>query len=220
MSTLLRLFVKNHSDGRPTFEVTAAPEILHHLFPQKARPGCEPCPFTVSLIPTSTQERVADLSSVLNTRQIKSHEDHYELLPSAHRIRSILAAQPPIHPPPSAHPLHLRFPREKAQHDPELAHLPGYRRIWIHPTDIAEYFTSMGYRYIGSHVESCGNGEDICDIHTYVGGEKLKALFGMLTPPQESMEDSLGTPLSATQVGLSNYCKHESHSWPVRKCIG
>ncbi|KAJ9124295.1 hypothetical protein QFC22_001095 [Naganishia vaughanmartiniae] len=207
MSTLLRLFVKNHPDGCPSFEVTAAPEILYYLFPRKVRPGCEPCPFTVKLIPTSTQERVADLSSVLNTRQIKPNEDHYELLPSAHLIRSTLATQPRIYPSPSPHPLHLRFPRERSQQDPELAVLPGYRRIWIHPTDVAEYFTSMGYRYIGSHVESCGNGEDIWDIHTYVGGEKLKALFGTLTPPHESAEDSLGTPLSTTQVTFSNYCK-------------
>lgn len=220
MSTLLRLFVKNHLDGRPTFEVTAAPEILHYLFPQKVRPGCEPCPFTVRLIPTSTQDRVADLSLVLNTRQIKPNEDHYELLPSAYRVRSLLAAQPAIYPPPSAHPLHLRFPRERSQQDPELAHLPGYQRMWIHPTDVAEYFTEMGYRYIGSHVESCGNDEDIWDVHTYVGGEKLKALFGMLTPPQESLEDSLGRPSSATQqVEFSNYCKHMSTLWIWKRCI-
>ncbi|KAJ9109871.1 hypothetical protein QFC19_001850 [Naganishia cerealis] len=214
MSTLLRLFVKNHPDGCPTFEVTAAPEILQYLFPQKTHPGCEPCPFAIKLIPTSTQERVADLSSVLNTRQLKPNEDHYMLLPSAHRVRAILATQPALYPPPSAHPIHLRLPRDSSpfsplEQDPDLSLLPGYRRIWIHPTDVAEYFNEMGYRYIGSHVESCGNMGEICDIHTYVGGEKLKALFGMLTPPHEAMEESLGTPISAAQFGFSNYCEQD-----------
>ncbi|GHJ88398.1 hypothetical protein NliqN6_4800 [Naganishia liquefaciens] len=208
-STLLRIFVTLHDDGCPSFEVAAPSGVLHYLFPPLTTPGSDACPFVIQHIPTSKDELVADLSQVLNTRQLKPNEDHFRILPSAALLRERLAQQTPLYPPPAAHPTHLRVSRDRApiDRDPELVSLAGYRTIWVHPSDISSYLVAMGFRYIGSHVESCGprSPGDIWDIHTFVGGEKLNKLLYSVPSlstslSTQSCDENIATPRAGPRV--------------------
>lgn len=220
-STLLRLFVKLRADGCPSFEVAAPPSVLQYLFPPLTTPGMDACPFVIQHIPTSKHELVADLSQVLNTRQLKPNEDHFRILPSAALLRERLAQQPPLYPPPSAHPTHLRVARDRApiDRDPDLVSLPGYRTIWIYPSDISSYLVKMGFRYIGSHVEACGARVpgDTWDIHTFVGGEKLNQLLASVASmspshSSNSYEENIGTPRAGLRV---TFREEDRKSWAI-----
>lgn len=209
MSTLLRLFIRLQEDGCPSFEIAAPPGVLHYLFPPSTNPGMEASPFIIQHVPTNRHELVADLSSVLNTRQLKPNEDHFRIIPSGAFLRERLAQQTPVYPPPSAHPTHLRDARDRApiEQDPELASIPGYRTIWIFPSDISSYLIAMGFRYVGSHVESCGPRAPggTWDIHTFVGSEKLTMLLTSMasmspSPQSQTYDENIGTPRVGSRV--------------------
>jgi hypothetical protein len=220
MSTLLRLFVRIEANGCPSFEIAAPPGVLHYLFPPGSPPGMETCQFFIEHIPTNRHELVADLSSVLNTRQLKPNEDHFRILPTAAFVRERMAQQTAVYPPPSIHPTHLRLAKNRADQDPEVADLPGYRTILLFPADVSSYLVAMGFRYIGSHVEACGArgppGE-IWDIHTFVGGEKLTMLLtklaSMSASPQSqtsTYEENVGTPRVGPRV---TFREEDCKSW-------
>ncbi|KAJ9112445.1 hypothetical protein QFC20_002233 [Naganishia adeliensis] len=193
---LLRVFIRIEPDGVPTMDVSAPPEVLHYLFPQTPHPGFDPCPFTIQLVPKNKQQQFSDLTTVLNTRQLKPNEDHYRIMPSRGRVLELINQQREVYPPPSAHPTHLRRDRSRTPDDPEIASLPGYRRIWIYPVDVSGYLVKMGYKYMGSHAEACDSHRgDIWDIHTFAAGPRLERIFAMMTPPMtETSPETVGTP--------------------------
>lgn len=87
--TILRLFVKNNSQGCPSFEATSTPiNALENVFPSlHSDPNAN---FYVRLLPSLPDERIVDLSSVLNTKRIKAFEERYVIIPSPRKIKEVM----------------------------------------------------------------------------------------------------------------------------------
>lgn len=160
--TILRLFIKN-ALGCPIFEVASnPPAALHALFPS---PATNPlAPFHIRFEPTTAEERIVDLSSVLNTKQIKAFDEHYVVLPGASKINEVVARGVYFH------------QEDSSLHDL----LDASRRVLVKPYEILDHLTTHGYRYLGSHVEAYGRQGQICDVHTFLLETKP------LEPPQQA----------------------------------
>lgn len=156
--TILRLFVKN-SLGNPIFEVASNPtSSLHTLFPP---PTISPkSAFHIRLEPTPAEERIVDLSSVLNTKQIKAFDERYVILPGASKINEVVARG-----------IYFRnqydIPDGSAS-EHLLSLLDASQRVLVKPYEILDHLTAHGYRYLGSHVEGYGRQGQICDVHTFL----------------------------------------------------